>query len=191
VTTGEGGMVVTNDQELAEKVRVLRGQGQDPKRRYWFGVVGFNYRMTNVAAAIGLAQVEKFDWHLARRRENAAWYSQRLDGHPHVRLIEQPSYAQSAFWMNSIVLLDDSLDRDQTIAALARHGIETRPFFYPCHTMPPYRPYAPRGGLPVAERLAARGISLPSSAMLTREDVDYVCEALDVVAHDAAAPSAE
>jgi perosamine synthetase len=180
ISCGEGGMVVTDDCSLADKVRKLRGQGQDTTRRYWFDEVGFNYRLTNVAAAIGLAQTEQLDWHVGRRREIAAQYAARLSGHPHVRAIEEPPHTRSAFWMNSVVLRDSApADRDSVIAALAARGIETRPFFYPCHTMPPYRRFAPAGGLPVAERLSARGISLPSGATLTPQDVDEVCDALN------------
>jgi perosamine synthetase len=188
ITTGEGGMVVTDDDALADRVRLLRGQGQDPQRRYWFPVIGFNYRMTNIAAAIGLAQVERIEWHLGRRRENADWYRDRLAAHPYVRLVDAPEFANSAFWMNGIELRDTcQTGRDELMAALAEFGIETRPFFYPCHTMPPYAHLAPAAGLPIAERLAARGISLPSSATLTREDVDYVCDAIDSLTANGAA----
>ena len=78
ITTGEGGMVVTDDDRLAARIRQFKGQGQDPTQRYWFPIVGFNYRMTNVAAAIGLAQLERVDWHLGRRREIAGWYREEL-----------------------------------------------------------------------------------------------------------------
>ena len=87
ITTGEGGMVLCDDDAVATLVRQLRGQGQDPQRRYWFPIVGFNYRMTNVAAAIGLGQLEMIDWHLERRREIAAWYAEELDGVPGVRAL--------------------------------------------------------------------------------------------------------
>jgi perosamine synthetase len=182
LTTGEGGMVLTDDSELADRARLLRGQGQDPKRRYWFPVIGFNYRMTNVAAAIGLAQVEQFEWHLGRRREVATWYEERLGQSPNVRLIGEQPGALSAFWMNNIVIRGDrAIDRDSVIEALAGRGIETRPFFYPLHTMPPYLSLAPSDGLPVAEHLGRNGISLPSSATLTRDDVDYICDAVEEI----------
>jgi perosamine synthetase len=182
VTTGEGGMILTADQELAERARMIRGQGQDPDQRYWFPIVGFNYRMTNLAAAIGLAQTERFDWHVQRRREIAGWYAERLSASTSMHVIDQPRFARSVFWMNSLVLGDEfPLDRDATIAELERRGIETRPFFYPAHTMPPYRTL-PQLSLPTAERLARTGLSLPSSATLTREDVDYVCDALEELA---------
>jgi len=176
ITTGEGGMVVSNDDALAAHIRQLRGQGVDPERRYWFPVIGFNYRMTNVAAAIGLAQLERIDWHIARRREVAEQYRHQLGGHAGLRLSPELSWARSAFWMNCAVLPDE-VERDTVMARLAAAGVETRPFFYPVHTLPPYAELQP-GPFPVAEQLATHGINLPSGATLTAEDVEYVSNAL-------------
>ena len=179
ITTGEGGMVVTDDAELATKLRLLRGQGQDPERRYWFPVVGYNYRLTNVAAAIGLGQLERIDWHLGRRREVASWYREEFDGDGRFVFSPEAEWADSSFWMSS-VLLTDAVDRsrDDVAAALAEQGVDSRPFFYPVHSLPPYRDRAHEGSFPVADALAARGLNLPSSALLTREDVEYACAAL-------------
>jgi perosamine synthetase len=179
ITTGEGGMVVTDDDALAARMRQLRGQGQDPDRRYWFPLVGFNYRMTNVAAAIGLGQVERFDWHLERRRENAGWYRERLREHSSLQFSPEAAWARSSYWINCVVLGDDvEIERDAMMAALAERGIETRPFFYSMHTLPMYRDGAEGRSFPVADALSARGINLPSSAELSQEDVEYVCDAL-------------
>jgi len=179
ITTGEGGMVVTDDDDMAALIRQLRGQGQDPQRRYWFPILGFNYRMTNVAAAIGLAQTECFDWHLARRREKAAWYAARLADHPAIRFSPQAEWAESAYWLSSLVLTDDAgIERDPLMEALAEQGIETRPFFHPMHVLPIYAEETAGQAFPVADRLAARGLNLPSSADLTEEDVHRVCETL-------------
>jgi perosamine synthetase len=182
ITTGEGGMVVTDDGKLADRLRLLRGQGQDPERRYWFPIVGFNYRLTNVAAAIGVGQLERIDWHLGRRREVASWYREGLAGLDGLVFSPEAEWAESSYWMSS-VLLPESLDRDEVAAGLAEHGIDTRPFFYPVHTLPPYEDAAQGRSFPVAEHLAARGLNLPSSALLERDDVEYVCQALrDAVA---------
>jgi perosamine synthetase len=176
ITTGEGGMLVTDDDELAAHARQLRGQGQDPARRYWFPVVGFNYRMTNVAAAIGVAQMERIDWHVARRREVAAWYRERLAGLTSVTFSPESPWAENAYWMSCVVLGDEvAATRDEMAARLDQAGVETRPFFYPLHTLPPY---SGSGPFPVAERLGARGLNLPSSALLTEDDVAYVCGVL-------------
>jgi perosamine synthetase len=179
ITTGEGGMVVTDDAERAAKMRILRGQGQDPERRYWFPVVGYNYRLTNVAAAVGLAQLERIDWHLERRREVASWYREALDGDDRFVFSPEAEWAQSAFWMSSVLLTEAvTRSRDEVAAALAAEGVDTRPFFYPVHTLPPYEDLARGQSFTVADAIAPRGLNLPSSALLSHEDVEYVCDAL-------------
>jgi perosamine synthetase len=179
ITTGEGGMVLCDDDKLATQIRQLRGQGQDPQRRYWFPVVGFNYRMTNVAAAIGLGQLEMIDWHVGRRREVAAWYREELGDVAGLRLSPEAQWARNAFWISCLLLEDGGEpERDALMAELGARGIETRPFFYPVHTLPMYLGNDGRGAFPVAESLAARGINLPSGAGLTRDDVAYVGSAI-------------
>ncbi len=176
ITTGEGGMLVTNDDWIADKVRLLKSHGMDPQRKYWFPVIGYNYRMTNTAAAIGLGQIEKIDWHLSRRAEVAKWYREELEGVPGLSWqIEQP-WARHVWWMFSVVL-DEKLpvDRDQVMSDLRGAGIETRPVVIPIHALPPYLDFARGEEFPISERLAGRGINLPTWAKLTREDVRYVC----------------
>lgn len=176
LTTGEGGMVTTQDDRLAGRVRQFKSQGMDPQRRYWFPVVGYNYRMTNIEAAIGLAQLEKADWHIERRRENARWYQELLGDDPRLSLPVEKPWAKNVYWMSSIVLKDEfPLERDVVMQRLAQAGVETRPFFYPLHTLPMYAPLCAGAVFPAAERLGARGMNLPSSANLSREDVEYVC----------------
>jgi perosamine synthetase len=178
ITTGEGGMVVTNDAELAARVRQLKGQGQDPERRYWFPVIGFNYRMTNIAAAIGLAQLEQIDWHLTRRREIASWYHEELDDLAGLALSPQAQWAESAYWMTCVVLDDGvAISRDEVMSRLAMDGVETRPFFFPMHTLPSFNHETSRA-FPVAAHLAERGMNLPSGANLTRDDIAYVAASL-------------
>lgn len=178
ITTGEGGMVVTSNRELACRIRQLRAQGMDSHRRYWFPVIGYNYRMTNVAAAIGLAQLEKVNWHVTRRREIATQYARCLGDVPGVRFQAEKPWARNVYWMTSVVLDEQWPDRDLVMEKLADAGIETRPFFYPMHTLPIYCKSARGQGYPISEKVAARGINLPSSAKLTEEDVGYICEQL-------------
>ena len=179
ITAGEGGMVVTNDDTLAAKVRQLKGQGMDPNRRYWFPIVGYNYRMTNMQAAIGLAQLEKVDWYIQRRREVARWYYEYLQNSPELILPVEKEWARNVYWMFSIVLHENvRVERDQVMINLMEQGIETRPFFYPMHTLPPYRGLAEGQSFPVADWIAPRGINLPTWAGLTKEDVKFVCDAL-------------
>jgi perosamine synthetase len=179
ITTGEGGMVVMNDDALAGRVRKLSTQGMDADRRYWFPIIGYNYRMTNIAAAIGLAQLEKVKWHLERRVEVATWYREKLRDTHGVVCQSEKEWAKHVYWMFTIVLGDDiPLSRDEVMAHLQEHGIETRPVFYPMHTLPPYRDLSQLNSFPVAERIARRGMNLPTWAGLTREDVGYVCDTL-------------
>ncbi len=173
ITTGEGGMLVTNDDELAAHSRHLRGQGVSPTRTYWHDILGFNYRMTNIAAAMGCAQLERIDKTLSAKRTVADWYRRYLEGIEGVTLQTEASWARCVFWMNCI-LVDPEL-RDPLMAHLAGEGIETRPFFYPAHTMPVYRTSE---RFPVAERLGASGINLPSYAALEEEQVAGICASI-------------
>ncbi len=177
ITTGEGGMVTTDDDELAAKLRLYRGQGMDPERRYWFNVIGYNYRMTNVAAAIGLAQMEKVDQHLGRRAEIASLYRQKLSAlADHIELPTTANWAKHSYWMYVITLKDSvRKSRDEVMAALDRENIETRPVFYPMHDMPPYKEDR---AYPVADRLSARGINLPTHGRMTERDIDRIVAAL-------------
>ena len=178
ITTGEGGMIVTNDDSLARTMRLLKGQGMDPERRYWFPVVGYNYRMTNIAAAIGLAQLEKVDWHLKRRRANAEHYARRLGSIEQIALQQEQGWARAVYWMSSVVLRGQSAAvRDELMRELLEAGIETRPFFHPMHTLPMYAS-TPAQRFPVAEALSSSGLNLPSSAALSEADIDYVCDTL-------------
>jgi perosamine synthetase len=178
LTTGEGGMVVTDDADIAETARRLRNHGEDPERRYHATRLGFNYRLTNIAAAIGLAQVERFDWHVARRAANAARYRLRLDGHPALEMARPAPGGESVEWLTSVALAGANEEgRDGVIAELDRAGIETRPVFPPVHLQPIYHDVCTQP-LPVAERLAATGLSLPSGAGLSEEQIDRVCRTL-------------
>jgi perosamine synthetase len=170
ITTGEGGMLVTGNDELAAHARHLRGQGVSPTRTYWHDIVGFNYRMTNIAAAIGCAQLERIEETLAAKRTVADWYRHYLDGIERVTLQTEASWATCVFWMNCILVPPEL--RDPLIAHLAGEGIETRPFFYPAHTLPIY---ATSARFPVAERLGASGINLPSYAALEEDQVAEIC----------------
>ena len=186
VTTGEGGMVVTHDAELAERARLFRGQGQSPDRTYWFPVVGHNYRMTNIQAAIGLAQLEGLDTRLLRRAAIAARYRRNLGDLPGVAFQAGNDSARSANWMVGLVLpVSSEQERDRVAKDARRAGIETRPFFYPVHTMPPYAHLDP-GPMPTADYLAARGLCLPTWTGLTDEDVDIVS---DTIASALASPT--
>ena len=180
ITTGEGGMVTTNDDELAARLRLYRGQGVDPKRKYWFRVVGYNYRMTNIEAAIGLAQLEHINQHLAARKTVAEGYHKRLANlSDRIALPISENWAEHAYWMYTILLRDQvSKNRDRVMQELDDFGIETRPVFYPLHILPPYH-NAAHGSFPRAELCGARGINLPTYGRLTESDLDRVASALE------------
>ncbi len=178
VTTGEGGAVTTDDDDLAARMRLLRSQGMDADRRYWHPVVGYNYRMTNVTAAIGVAQMERLPEALEKRRAIAAAYDERLAGL--AGLIEQPFVAddcEHAFWMYTVMLGDAvKATRDEVMGMMEADGIETRPIFYPINQMPPY--FDPDLKAPNAVRCASRGMNLPTHELLSEADIDRVCETL-------------
>lgn len=177
ITTGEGGMVTTDDDDLAARLRLLRGQGMDPQRRYWFPVVGYNYRMTNIEAALGLAQLERIEDYLAQREQIGKWYERRLGGDSRITLPREASWAQRVNWLYTVLLQGATFEgRDALIRQLDAAGVETRPVFYPMHMLPPYA--EPMGRYPVAEALAAQGLSLPTHLRLTEGDVDRVCTEL-------------
>lgn len=178
ITTGEGGMIVTNNPEFNDKMRLLKGQGMDPTHRYWFTEVGYNYRMTNIEAAIGLAQLEKIDEHIAARRRVAFWYMEEFEAlKDYVELQKVTDNAESVWWMFSILLKDNvKISRDDLMLRLKEDGIETRPLFYPMHIMPPYKDE--NAGCPVSEYVASMGMNIPTHGLLTRDDVKYICECI-------------
>jgi len=176
ISTGEGGMIVTNDEQVAQLIRQLKGQGQDLQRRYWFPMIGYNYRMTNIQAAIGLGQFEQIDWFIERRIEVAHWYAEYLKD-TDLLLPTQAAWAKNVFWLYS-VCLPDEVNRQDVMQQLDKAGIETRPFFYPMHILPPYYNSEGDQRFPVSTNIAARGINLPSSANLTKQDIAYVTDKL-------------
>ena len=176
ITTGEGGIIVTNNRAWAERAFFLENQGRYPDNPYWHSEVAYNYRMTNIQAAIGLAQLERIDEMLAIRCRNAAHYNQRLAETPGLTLPPQLSWAENVYWMYSLIVEDEfGLDRDTLRSELDAAGIETRPFFYPVHALPMYNTGQ---SLPVAEDLGRRGLNLPSGATLTTDQIDFVCDTL-------------
>ena len=186
ITTGEGGMCVTRDPELHARMLLLRDHGMDPKRRYWHEVIGFNYRMTNLQAAVGVAQLARLPRFLESRRRVAGWYADALGElarRGRLTLPPEASWARSSFWLYSVLLSPDGPPAADVIAGLAAAGVDSRPFFHPMHTLPPY---ADGARFPVAEDLARRGLNLPSGYGLERADVEYVAQTLrDVLGRDA------
>jgi perosamine synthetase len=178
MTCGEGGIIVTRDEELGAAMRMIKGQGQDPNRRYWHPIVGFNYRMTNIEAALGLAQLEQLPAFLAARDRIRSLYEEALDGVAGVTLPSRDVHGRTVCWLYSVLLDCDRGRRDQVIIEMERRGVETRPFFYPVHQLPPYQD---KPGLPSnsnADSLSARGLTLPTWVGMEGEHVKRIAGAL-------------
>jgi perosamine synthetase len=177
ITTGEGGMVVFRDAEAAERARRLRDHGMDPTRRYWHLEVGYNYRLTNVQAAIGCAQLEQLDRFLARKLEIAERYRRHLSQIEGITLPALLDGHANSYWAFTVIVDLDrlGLGRDALADRLEKARIETRPAFYPLHEMPPYRAYAGNRDFARTNWLSWNGISLPSAVTLSDEEIDYIC----------------
>ena len=173
ITTGEGGMCLTDNDELEERMRVLRDHGMNLNKKYWHDVVGFNYRMTNMQAALGVAQLEKIEKIIEIKRGNAEYYNYLLKGVNGITLPVEEKWARNVYWMYS-VLIDHRTNRDDLMKKLEQEGIDTRPLFYPIHEMPPYL----GGVFPIAEVISKMGMSLPSSPNLMLSEIEGVCDVL-------------
>ena len=183
VTTGEGGMLVTNNPEIARVARNLRDHAFSPERHFWHKYRGFSYRMTNLQAAVGLAQTERLAAFVEKRRENARLYRELLGDVAGLRLpIEAPG-ARSVFWMFGLLVNPEfGMSRDDLRSELAERGIETRSFFIPIHLQPVYyRDYLGET-FPAADLLCERGLYLPSSNRLTNAEIEYVAASVAAAA---------
>jgi len=184
ITTGEGGMVLTDDPQLAEKARSLRNLCFQSNRRFYHEELGFNFRLTNLQAALGLAQLERMDQIVAKKRWMGQEYTRRLKDIKGLQLPVEKPWARSAYWMYGVVLAEETgLDADWLAQRLRERGIDTRPFFLGMHEQPALR----QQGLfrneryPVAERIARQGLYLPSGLAMTEEQLIQVCEAVHKV----------
>jgi perosamine synthetase len=178
ITTGEGGMIVTNRKEWAEKAKWLRDHGMSQNQKYYHPVIGYNYRLTNLQAALGLAQFEQIDYIIKRKREIASWYKEGLAEIEGITFPKEAPWAFSVYWMFNLFVEDTfGLSRDQLAKELSKAGIETRPLFHPIHLMPPYQ-YANKNKMPVSVELSRKGLSLPSSPRLKPGEITRICRAI-------------
>ncbi len=182
VTTGEGGMVLTSDDALAARCRSLRNLCFGTERRFVHEELGWNFRMSNLQAAVGVAQLERLPATLRKKRQIGGWYDALLADLPQLeRLPPRTAYAENLYWVYGVVLADDvRFDAEAAMRRLGAVGIDTRPFFWPMHEQPVLR----RRGLfegvscPVAERIARRGFYIPSGVALTRDQAERVSDAV-------------
>jgi perosamine synthetase len=186
LTSGEGGALTVSDPELERRIRLLRGQGMDPQRRYYFPVVGYNYRLTNVACAMLVAQLGRVGEMVAQRRAIYDTYLSGLRGVPGISMQPVANWATVAPWLFGITVDAEQFgqSRDDLMRWLDRCGIETRPFFIPIHLLPPYVAARRGSSLAHTEQLGRTGMSLPTSSTLTRADAERVVDAV----RQAAAP---
>jgi len=178
ITTGEGGMCTTDSDQTAGTIRLYRGQGVDPRKRYWHSVVGFNYRMSDLQGGVGCAQMERLPGTIEQHCKLADVYRARLRNSGLVLPVERPD-TRNVYWLFSVSICDVTYEqRDRVMIELAARGIETRPVFYPLHQLPPYRSLGQDKDFPVSTRLAHGGISLPTHAEMSRQDAECVARAL-------------
>jgi perosamine synthetase len=187
LTTGGGGMLVTDDDRLAARARYLTTQAKDDAVEYVHREVGYNYRLTNLLAAMGLAQLERLDAHLAAKRRIAARYTEALGDVPGLTPMAEAPWAESAFWMYTLTVDPERFGTTARalMAQLGRAGVQTRPLWQPLHRSPAHAgAYAT--ACPVADRVHAQALSLPCSVGLTTADQDRVIAAVRAAGNGAA-----
>ena len=181
ITTGEGGMVLTDDLPLAEKLRSLRNLYFQTDRRFSHEELGFNFRMTNLQAAIGLAQMERVEQIVAKKRWIGQEYTKRLQGISGLQLPVEEPWARNIYWMYGVVVAEETgIDAGALAQKLTERGVETRPFFRGMHEQPVFRKrgWFKNESYPVTERLSRRGLYLPSGMALTEEQLAHVATAV-------------
>jgi perosamine synthetase len=175
LTTGEGGIVTTDDAAFYERCRSLRDHAMSPGKRYWHLEPGFNFRMTNLQAALGCAQLARISELVAKRQRILEWYTEELEGEEGIRLNRRSEWAEPVCWM--VCLEFDGLGetgREELMQGLRQRGVDSRPYFYPTSDMP----YFTRADTPVTHSAYSSGINVPTYVDLTRADVESICEAV-------------
>jgi perosamine synthetase len=184
VTTGEGGMLVTDREDLFKRIQVLRDHGRQPgDRMFWNTEVGYKYKMSSMQAALGLAQLERIDELIQRKREQFEWYKQELAGIDGITLNAEPVGSLNVYWMVTIVLDPKlGLNKTQLMELLSLRGIDSRPFFHPLSSIPAYedleQAHIARQRNKVVYGISPYAINLPSALRLNKEEIKSVCHAL-------------
>ncbi len=176
ITTGEGGACFTNDVEILETIDLYKNHGADKKNRYFHPVAGYNYRLTNLQAALGLAQLEQLQKFLKIRAKHENLYRKIFKGNPAIKFSPKRNKSNPVFWMHSFLIESKKISRDGLMEKLFQDGIETRPFFIPLHTQLPFKKFVSGKSFPVAEKIAKRGIQLPSSVNLADKEIIMVAK---------------
>ncbi|MCD3193985.1 LegC family aminotransferase [Clostridium botulinum C] len=180
ITTGAGGMLVTNSEEYGSRAKFLSTQTKVvlDNKAFYHPEVGYNFRMPNLLAAFGVAQLENIDEYLKIKKENADYYNKLLKDVKGITLPIEKEWAKNCYWLYSILVEDDfKVTRDELIKILSENGIESRPFFMPVHDMPPYVDCL-HGSMDVTNEISAKGINIPSSVSLTKENIEFICSVI-------------
>lgn len=181
ITTGEGGMIVTDEEQAADLMRALRNQGRAPGDTWLqHTYLGYNYRLDELSAVIGRVQMGRLDELLNKRQRVAEWYNERISEIPGIEIPHLAPHTNRTSWFVYVIRFDASINRDRVIEELSRAGVPGRPYFAPIHLQPymierfGFRP----GDFPVTESIGKRSLALPFSGMMTESQVDYVCQNL-------------
>jgi perosamine synthetase len=175
ITTGEGGMITTNDKSFYEKCRFLRDHAMDKNKRYWHTAMGFNYRITNLQAALGCAQLERIDDFIVKRKQIFDWYTKYLEGFQGISLNRHYPWAKPVYWLVCLEVENFSEQkREEFIVSLKKQGVDSRPYFYPVSGMPMFE----KANTPIVHDVYQKGINLPTYFDLGEEDVQSICSIL-------------
>jgi len=177
MVTGEGGIVLTNDDEVFAKIKQYseHGRSRDPSKTFWIETIGYKYKMSNIQAALGLAQFERLDELVSKKREIFSWYEERLSQYDDIKLNKEADWAHSIYWMTSINLLGESMNRDSLMMSMKEDNIDTRPVF---PTISKYPMWYSECDNPNATAISENSINLPSGHNLTKNDINQVCDSI-------------
>ena len=177
ITTGEGGMVVFKDKKTADKAKIMRDHGMSPQKKYWHEFAGVNFRMTNMQASIGVAQLKKINNFLLKRKNVFQRYDKHFKSNSQLLLLPKNSWSENSYWLYTLVVSEfTEKKRDKLLKALSDRGIDARPGFYPLHKMPPYQKYSNGSDYPISSFLGTSTINLPSSPGLTFDEIDHIAQ---------------
>ena len=177
MVTGEGGIVLTNDDEIFAKIKQYseHGRSRDPSKTFWIETIGYKYKMSNIQAALGLAQFERLDELISKKREIFSWYENRLSQYHDIKLNKEADWAHSIYWMTSINLIKKSMSRDELMKKMKEDNSDTRPVF---PTISKYPMWYSDCDNPIATAISENSINLPSGHNLTKDDINLVCDSI-------------
>lgn len=184
ITTGEGGMILFKEEEVYKKAMILRDHGMNKTKRYWHDLVGFNYRLTNLQASIGLAQLEKLNSFVNKKIQIAQYYIDFFSKYDFFEFQNKLDNSKNSYWLFSVLIKDNApFTKNEFIDFLKRNGIDSRPLFFPLHSMPIYKNFK-RSSLKNSIDLSAKGVSLPSFVGISRKEIKYILDTIKILIHE-------